>query len=219
VLDEIEAFLKDIGPIQDEIEIIALNAVVTASNMEKGGEVLNVIAESVQKLALEVRHQTGSVMHIFKSMTSVTGELSAEIDSANKKDAEIYDMAAEVELLIGSFSRINGQIASLLAAISRDGKKLSDDIEMTVKGICINEMITKACNKTIAEIGHVASLSSSMLPDTRILEQRNVPFGFIEDQIAGTEKECVLEKEDSDVLSEEQDDGKERHYETNVELF
>ena len=219
VLDEIAAFLKDIGPIEDEIELISLNAVVTASNMDKGGEVLNVIAESVQKLALEVRRQTGSVLHIFKSMTSVTGELSAEIDSANKRDAEIYDMAAEVELLIGSFSRINGEIASLLAAISRDGRKLSEDIELTVRGIYINEMFAKACDKTIAEIGHIASLSCSMLPDMGILKQENIPFGFIEDQLLSTGRKCISEKNHTDVLPEEQDNGKKLHYETNVELF
>lgn len=219
VLDEIAAFLKDIGPIEDEIELIALNATVTASNMEKGGEVLDVIAESVQKLALEVRRQTGSVLHIFKSMTSVTGELSSEIDSANERDAEIYDMAAEVELLIGSFSRINGEITSLLAAISRDGGKLSEDIEFTVKGIYINEMIAKACDKTIAEIEHIASLSCTILPDMEILKKENIPFGFIEDQLLSTGRKCVSEKNHTDVLPEEQHNGKELHYETNVELF
>ena len=219
VLDEIAAFLKDIGPIEDEIELISLNAVVTASNMDKGGEVLNVIAESVQKLALEVRRQTGSVSHIFKSMTSLTGELSAEIDSTNKRDAEIYDMAAEVELLIGSFSRINGEIASLLAAISRDGRKLSEDIELTVRGIYINEMFAKTCDKTIAEIKHIASLSCSMLPDMEILKKENIPIGFIEDQLSGRGRKCVSEKNHTDVLPEEQHNGKELHYETNVELF
>lgn len=218
VLDEIPLFLKDIGLIQDEMELIALNATVKAANMEKGGEALNVISESLHKLALEVRGRTGSILDVFKSMKSVTEELTAGIDSEKEKDAQVYEMAAEFDLLTNLFHRINTDIASLLASIDSEGRKLSEDIDLSIKGICVNEMFSRISNRAIAEMKRVASVSYSLVPVMDNSLKENIMMRMTEEQFLGTGQTRVSEKY-TDSLSADKDKSSEDHFEDNIELF
>jgi methyl-accepting chemotaxis protein len=219
VLDEISLFLEDIVLIQDEIELIALNAAVKAANMDKGGEILNVISESIRKLTIEVRSQTDSISHVFRSMTSVTKDLSAGIDYEKERDAQVYDLAAEFEFLTNSFNRINTDIASLLTTIDKEGRKLSEDIDLTIKGIYINDIVSKVCHTAIAEMKEIALVSHSMVTAKDGIDKEKVTLRMMKDQLQGIERKCVLGKTYAGAFSVEQDNERGSHFGDNVELF
>jgi methyl-accepting chemotaxis protein len=219
VLDEIATLLNEIKPIEEQIELIALNAVVTAANTDSGGEVLSVIAESVQKVAMEVGRQTGAILHIFGSMKSVTDELSSDIDSESQEDAQIYDMVSESELLKDSFNRVSRDITSLLTSVQREGQTLSGDIQETTRSIYIYDIFSMACDNAIRQMEHISSVSRSMVSGMGYLEYADLSFGMMEALMTDDVRKGIGEEKSPAMLTAEKDNRKETHFETNVELF
>lgn len=219
IFDEISAFLPDIKPIEDEIELLAFNAAITAANMEKGGEILDVISESVQKLSREVRSQTDSVIHIFRSMTSISGELSANVDAEEKRNEQIYTMTVEFESLTNSINRANEDIASNLAGIDIEVKALSEEIDLAIEGIYISDMVSRICNKVISEMNNIMYSSNAMVPELESLVNENIPGRAIKSEMEIITRKEIPVKEYAAGPSAEKNETRETPFADNIELF
>jgi methyl-accepting chemotaxis protein len=91
IVEELAHYVQEIEDIGDEIEIIALNAIVKAAHVGNEGSALGILAESIQKLSLEAKEQTSSITIKLESVNSIAQGLRLSLNSVTIKDELITE--------------------------------------------------------------------------------------------------------------------------------
>jgi hypothetical protein len=154
-------FLQDIEQIENEADRIAFNAAISAFNSGKDEEVLSVIAESIRRVSADIRCQTGTVSNMFRTIISLTLDLTAGIDEERARYVEIRAVADECDVLTETLHRLREEVARLLLTMDDEWKLLSKEIERAVNGICLHHVIAEACDKVIECLGNTKNAQAS----------------------------------------------------------
>lgn len=165
-LEEISAFLENIGRIEDDIELIALNASVKAANRGKGGEALGVIAESIRILLTDIRRETAGLSNTLRSIISIIENLSARVTKESKRDTEVYSRTDVLKTMVDNLYRMNKEFSFSLSGIDTDSKALSEAIEKTIQDIHTHVIVAEVCNKIIIELENMGSYAHALITAT-----------------------------------------------------
>lgn len=161
-LKEISAFLENIVRIEDDIELIALNASVRAINRGKGGEALGVIAEAIRTLLTDIRRETAGISNSLRSIIVTIENLSALVTKESERDTEVYSRTEVLKTMVDNLYHMNKNFATSLSGIDTDSKTLSQAIEETIQGIHTHVIVSKVCNKIIIALETMGSHSHVM---------------------------------------------------------
>jgi methyl-accepting chemotaxis protein len=157
---EISLFIKDIENIGSEIELIALNAQVKAAHTGKEGAALGVLAEAIQKLAVDAFEITNSTLQMFKSIISQADALEKKIKaetSENEKSKKLESLVIVCENLIGSIQTINENVFLNLERVEDSVHTLSNDIEIVVSNTHLQVKVSCIIDKIESKLTDIIS--------------------------------------------------------------
>ena len=133
-IKDMSSSVSEIEEVGSEIELIALNASVKAAHTGEEGKALGVLASAIQKLSVDARGQTDTIMELLASVDSssltLTGLEQGETDSSVFEEA-VADLDNEVANLksLGERSAVSASRVQNLAS------QLSEEIGNTVESL------------------------------------------------------------------------------------
>jgi hypothetical protein len=127
-------------------------------------------------------------------------------------------MAAEFDLLARSFNQIHADMASLLAGVDSEGKKLSEDMDSTIHEIHIDDMFSTVCRRAMSAMKSIATDSRSLVPVMHTSLRETLTIRMMKDQLQGKEQRSVSQQY-PEALLVSQEKSSEPRFDDNVELF
>jgi methyl-accepting chemotaxis protein len=132
-------FLKDIERIEIAIERLALNSCIKAAHLGQAGVSLGVIAEAIQRLAMETRQHMITVTGNLQSITAAAQELSVNKENDHDRaDGEVALLLTDIGDILNSLQHLNADVLSLINQISQKSQSLSEDIQQTGQAITVH---------------------------------------------------------------------------------
>lgn len=161
----ISSTVKDIGGIEREIKLIALNAIIRAERIGEGGASLSVLAESVHQLSVDTGEKTRMISDTFRTIIGNAETLSANFDEQpSTEDASTGSMSERLRLLLDDVSRMNGGISNSLSCLEGVGADLSGGIEKIIANIHVHEETSEVAAGVIAGLNEMVEHLHSLVP-------------------------------------------------------
>jgi len=169
---ETETFVTAIGDIGAEIELIALNARVKSAHTGDEGRALGVLAEAIQRLAVDARAETAEVSDFLGRITREAENLHAGDPARGRGEGEPGVGAGE--RLAGLLDRLRGLETEFIAsesALAAEAEDFSRSVRDLAAGLDYHE-------RAGTELGAVDVLLGRILEEAR----RLMPIDGIEDR-------------------------------------
>lgn len=151
-------FMKAMEKLSIEMQMLALNARVHSAHIGDQGLTLGVLADSINRLAVETTTQVGVVSLHLKDVLSIAGELAAKADSEH---LNVQDKAGKIKdnltLIIEPIKRIDGELKQLLPRIDQAGEMLASDIRQLTTGVTIHNRIDENLENVIACLNGIST--------------------------------------------------------------
>ena len=148
----------EIRGIEIRIQRIATNATIRAIHIGAAGDALNVIAEVMQRLALDSNTNTEDVAGTLDAMSDAASRVSGERGGTpSGMDSDTNEVVGEMRHAVeelhssseSSFSRVN-QIAAL-------GARLAGDVSAVRGGFSAGALFTRVVDRARAELGRIGA--------------------------------------------------------------
>ncbi|HEX9022380.1 MAG TPA: methyl-accepting chemotaxis protein [Geobacteraceae bacterium] len=162
---EIAAFVDGIETIGEEIELIAINAQVKAARTGDEGAALGVLAEAIQKLAVDARGQTGVISGMLRNITDASGGLSGEVDRETcALEVEVREMAGGLGELIRMLGRVNADFLGLLGRLDETVASLDAAIGEALSGITVQQRTAAIVGSVTKKLAGAVAMARGMVP-------------------------------------------------------
>ncbi|MFH0733503.1 MAG: hypothetical protein V1773_02900 [bacterium] len=151
VVDDLSAFVIEIENIGDEIEIIAINAIIKAAHVGNEGSALGILAEAIQKLSIEAKFETGSITKKLGFVNDATRLLRANLEQSttDEKSDTITATNQNINLMVNSIINVEGETKKIFAHLKNDILSLRQEIKLTIRSINFHNEIIKTINDVI----------------------------------------------------------------------
>ena len=169
-IGEIATFVTDIEMIGSEIDLIAMNAQIKAAHTGPEGAALGVLAVAIKRLSDEAVCQTDSVAATLKMIHTATEHLSVGTDE-EQPGSRITSMQEEVAEILGSLSRMNAQLFSIISDLSDRVSSLSYDVEYSVCAIDVHERTKALSDGVLASLEQIVMQSRQIVPASTEFKQ------------------------------------------------
>jgi hypothetical protein len=159
--------IEEIRAVEIHVQRMALNGGIRAAHIGSAGDVLSVLAGSIQQLAVESRQLSDSLIEALGSMSAAATGLSAQgpvpAGDRSSQDGDLEGMRVAVAELHSSSERSFSQIAQIVDRGVRLREELSATRQCFSVGAVFADTISRA-RSTIKEIGEKDRFSLS--PDS-----------------------------------------------------
>ncbi|HTR39473.1 MAG TPA: hypothetical protein VMH80_26550 [Bryobacteraceae bacterium] len=157
-IDQMRASVAGIDRTEIQIQRIAINATLRATQLEASGDALGVVAEVMQRLATESNQNTEAVAVVLDSMRNAADRITGPEATAAPDTPGIFGemQSAILELHSSSersFSRLN-QIASL-------GARLAEDVGALRNGLTAGGLFERVALRALEELERIGALAAS----------------------------------------------------------
>lgn len=154
-------FAKEIEEISEEIKLIAFNAMVKAKHTGQEGATLGVLADGIQRLAVDARSHTAVVL---EKLRAIACEVEVFHASADDSGTEAGGMVKTFEGLLSSLHRINAEFANLLSRITENGRALGDEIELLANQTMFHKETAWTIDNITEGLNEIVNHSRSIAP-------------------------------------------------------
>lgn len=156
---EIVVKIEEIG---EDMELIALNALIKAAQAGENGRALGVLASAIRKLSHEARGQTHDVTTILSSITTISHLL---YDDANviMDTSRLDGLIEQLKSALSTLSDVHSQVTQGLLAAGTHGNALLSEISRLVRDAEFHiEVIAKlaASEQALGEIAQEVEKAS-----------------------------------------------------------
>ena len=158
--------MREIRGIEIRIQRIATNATIRATHIGDAGNALNVIAEVMQRLALDSNANTEDVAGTLDAMSDAAGRVSGSYvrpapDARAGTNEVVDEMRRDVVELHSSnessFSRVH-QIATL-------GSRLAEDFSAVRSGFSAGALFAQVVNRARGELDRIGAQAGGRSPE------------------------------------------------------
>lgn len=151
--EEMSELVVEIERFGAEMKVLALNASVEAVHAKKGGEALNVIADSIQNLANEALLQTEALAGSLKEITHYAESLGgSDIGLTLGKSKEVNKLTSDADKLLGELYERNNGLSGSLSLIEKSSGTLAVDVAETAASIRIHDEINVILKSSIDDL-------------------------------------------------------------------
>ncbi len=165
---EISTFVDAIETIGEEIELIALNAQIKAARTGEEGAALGVLAEAIQRLAVDARRQTCSISGILRGINDASSGLSSEVDAETSTlESEVRELVGGLGSLLQTLGRISGSLMSLLGRLDASVAALDAEIEAAISGVTVHQRCSSVLSKAMEELAGIVCSVRRIAPAGR----------------------------------------------------
>jgi len=150
VVDDLTGSIIEIEDIGSEIEIIALNAIIKAAHAGSNGSALGVLAESIKKLSIDAKNQTGSTAEMLNGISEVSKKLKMNLETSS--DSEVQKMVStsvEINGLVDTMMEIELRAAQQVDTLINDVSNLKKEIGRTAESITIHNKVSQSVDQVV----------------------------------------------------------------------
>lgn len=167
-LSDLCHYAEGIRAIGARMKLIALNAIVKASQLGDGGGSLGVLAESIHKLSIDSSSCIQSVTQSLDSISTASSTLSSRAVSDNREPcSEIDTIVGALEGPVNALRSADQSAVSILAQLNEQGRALSDDINLSASGIRVHNLFEELSGPMTIQLREMAKSSDSVAGKTR----------------------------------------------------
>ncbi len=159
VVDDLSSFVIEIENIGDEIEIIAINAIIKAAHVGNEGSALGILAESIQKLSIEAKAETGSITKKLGFVNEATRLLRANLDqTATDQRANVVTATNQnLNLMVNSIIQVESETKRLFDGLKHDINSLRQEINFTIRNINFHHEIIDTLNSVVLGLNGIVN--------------------------------------------------------------
>ncbi len=165
-IESLAGFINEIGEIGSEIELISLNANIKAVHIGEEGSTLAVIAREIQKLSIDARRQTDTLIQKIIRVKEYSCDFC---DNINTKDEgeQSRQIIHDFNNILNSLSEIIEGAVTKTALIHKSAEKLQLDLNNTISEITIHLEAETKINLILNRLNEIIE-GSKVLGGTRI---------------------------------------------------
>ena len=154
IVDNLSKYVMEIEDIGTEIELIALNARVKAARTGKNGSALGVLSETIQRLSVDAKYQTGSTSHVLNDISAKSKSLRVNLEKGTYKlDGQKLILSTDkISELIFTLTDLEKKAEKDIKKLSEDVSKLKEEINSTAKELTVNEEASRLYNDIKMEL-------------------------------------------------------------------
>ena len=148
-INDMSASVSEIEEVGAEIELIALNASVKAAHTGEEGKALGVLASAIQKLSVDARAQTNTIMELLGSVDSASLAL-AGMDTIGEENMVVEEVVADLDSEVANLKELEEQAVGSAKRVRDLAMDLSREIGETVDSLEFQHGLLEAM--TVAEV-------------------------------------------------------------------
>lgn len=162
-VSDMTAFLADIEDVGSEIELIALNASISAAHTGDKGKALGVLATSIQRLSQDAGTQTVALADLLRSIDTAAGELKA-LALSYLDMSRVSAVKEELERLTLALREASGEAERHFRGVASSCDVLARDMERRVQDIAVDRLVCAALDKGAERFAVVAAKARRGVP-------------------------------------------------------
>jgi len=188
LLDKMEGALHAIQSINEELNLLAMNALVKVSHQGEGGRALAEVAEAVNRLSSEPRETINRAAGEVNALLGEARDLGTIHEAAlaeNQQQAEAVAKAADAALQ--GLRRLGEEVSTAVSALATQSERLVCDINGVVGGLQFHQVVAGRVDTALAELGECAGgLAGDGAQDAQDrLAQDGLAHDPLHDRLAG----------------------------------
>ena len=170
-IDEMVSSLQEIEAIGNEIEMIAVNSMLKASNIGNEGAALAVMAGFIKNLSKNAQRGINTISSSLKQISQSANVLNSTIDkNKDGQDTEFRVIAGELGDLINTINNWDAQMVVSLNMIDADSTKLSANIQKEIAGFNFHKRVKTVFDRAASQLGEIADATNDLVPSRRSRE-------------------------------------------------
>lgn len=224
-------YAEQIDRIGVEIELIALNGLVKATQIGTEGAALGVLAEATQQLSVDANDKIKSVSEQLIEIIKISDELNLRKTSEDKKgniEKILQSLGDDLEGLLYAFNEMSATVSERMNAINTKSLDLSGMIDETISNIKIEEEFRSQINFFITILEKLLDSIILVTPDVDREKIYQKMKNFADDYTMQSEREIhkiYTNKDSNEVIVDNNEDDiifdneSNNDFGDNVELF
>lgn len=155
--------VNGIEQIDEEIELIAINARIKTAHTGEDGAPLGVIAEAIQRLSSDANSEKTTISAVLKEITLNAQNVQSYTQGYQDHSiSETDEVISDFDVFADKLRVANKEMLLLVNNIYKSGKELVRDIERTVSEITVHEKFERIINNVISILGVVSEESGQL---------------------------------------------------------
>ncbi len=164
-VNTVTEFIDDIVYTNSNIELVAMNARIKASQARGNGATLDVLAGEIHKLSMDTRRLTQKISSLLKNLENYTRNLIKEIDEQITENENNFNPVLEdIQQYIDKIKTTEKHIDELLEKMEVEASQLSESITDEVSGIKIHYLIENNIGVVMEKLDQLKEEISQIIP-------------------------------------------------------
>ena len=158
---DMSASVSEIEEVGSEIELIALNASVKAAHTGEEGKALGVLASAIQKLSVDARGQTDSIMALLGSVDASSLSDQSEGEACS---SVVDEIVADLDVEVGNLKSIEAQTGNAAKRVQKLASELSGQIASAVESLRFHYDLVDLMTAAEARLQELVEALAGVLP-------------------------------------------------------
>lgn len=226
-IQEVSGLVQEIELIGEEMQLLAMNAAISAAHARQRGAGLDVIAQNIHAVAEEATAHALTLARECEEITNIASNLQEIERETRSSSADVTNLLGEAQERMSIIEGNSLQLVELTGDVNRSANSLVCDVDIVVKTLDIKERFQEKVAPVIERLNLLGGVASSPLTAS---ESANLEalFGELEycytmDSERLVHKQFVTETESvADVVSEDVDEwaaNRDHDLGDNIDLF
>ncbi len=152
MVDTVSNYVVDINFIGSEIELIAMNGLISAAHMGESGAALSVVADAIQSLSSNAREQINYVSVVLDKIGSSTKDLRFGLTNENDKDGvenAVQMMVHDLDGFIQTFKHVTLSVLQKLDKVHKITAPFQISLQESIQSIKARESFNMVVNHCV----------------------------------------------------------------------
>ncbi|MBN2010829.1 hypothetical protein JW960_15890 [candidate division KSB1 bacterium] len=166
MVDDMAGFVDDINQIGYQIGLIALNGIVNAAHIGSEGASLSVLADAIQRLAVDAQLHIKTVSSILTDIIAFADKLNVgQLTTDDKDDLEhiVNEMVSDLATLLDSIRSVHADVDGHMNIVSKNGASLIQDIRQFTKSVFIHHQFQKGFQDVVQHLQTISDLTAGVV--------------------------------------------------------
>jgi len=190
VVSSVGGFVKDIHQIGEEVELVAMNGLVSASRLGEEGRALSVLADEIHKLSNHTRSHISNISNPLSDIADNTRKIiqrNAEKDVREHAKKIVDELGMELDNVLVELEDINSTIMGIIEQVYSRSETLNDNLMGFIGQVGIHTYFKESINQSIDAVDAVLR----GLVDKGLVSEERISSEYVE----GLQKKYTMHKE------------------------
>ncbi len=158
-------FLEGVEEVGASIELIALNASVKAAHTGEKGAAMGVLAQSIQTLAHDARHETEAISTALADIGSASDILHKNTQRF-REGVRVEETMDRLGVLVNGLKEVDAETTSLFQEVTGNAMAVSEHMHALAAGLQMHHEVAASLSEGAAAMDAVAAQAATLVPTT-----------------------------------------------------